>query len=185
MSPAVPSRPALPPPRKPLSRVLPALLVLGLLALPLGGAVAHALRAGQAAPEIGLVDQAGRRVDLASLRGKVVLVDFWASWCAPCREELPVLERLYRAHAAEGLVIVGVNVDQSASNMTRFLERNPVTFPVVHDDDHAVAERYEPTTMPSSYLIDRQGVVREVHRGFRAADAAELESEIRALLAAH
>ena len=164
---------------------LAALAALSLItALLLAPQAALALRGGQAAPEIGLTDQSGHRIDLASLRGKVVLVDFWASWCGPCREELPVLERLYQTHQAAGLVVIGVSVDQQVSNMTRFLERQPLTFPVVHDAEHAVAGRYEPTTMPSSYLIDRAGIVRHVHRGFRAADAAVLEAEIRALLQA-
>jgi peroxiredoxin len=168
-----------------MPRIFPALfaltVTLTLLLVPHG---TLALNGGQPAPEIGLTDQSGQRIDLASLRGKVVLVDFWASWCAPCREELPVLERLYQTHRAAGLVVVGVNVDQQASNMSRFLERQPLSFPVVHDGEHAVAGRYEPTTMPSSYLIDRAGVVRHVHRGFRAADAAVLDTEIRALLQA-
>ncbi|MCA9577192.1 MAG: TlpA family protein disulfide reductase [Myxococcales bacterium] len=151
---------------------------------PLGPQTALALRGGQRAPEIGLTDLAGQRVDLASLRGKVVLVDFWASWCGPCREELPVLERFYQTYRERGLVVVGVNVDQDVANMTRFLQRQPLTFPVVHDAQHAVAERYGPTTMPSSFLIDRAGVVHSVHRGFRASDAAPLEAEIRALLEA-
>ncbi len=168
-----------------MRRSLPVLAALSLLAAVfLAPHAALALRGGQPAPEIGLNDQQGQRVDLASLRGKVVLVDFWASWCGPCREELPVLERLHRTHNAAGLVVVGVNVDEQAANMTRFLERTPLSFPVVHDAQHAVAGRYEPTTMPSSYLIDRSGVVRHVHRGFRASDAAVLDAEIRALLQA-
>ncbi len=119
---------------------------------------------------------------MADLRDKVVLVDFWASWCAPCREELPVLERLHRRYKDHGLVIVGVNIDRDESNMTGFLRRTPVGFRVVHDGSHRVADRYQPPRMPSSYLIDKRGVVRYVHAGFRASDAERLEREIRELL---
>ena len=166
-------------PRSAIAALIAAIAVLGTL-----GAtdLAAALGTGVQAPEIGLRDTEGHEIRVAGLRGKVVLVDFWASWCRPCQEELPVLEQLYQRYRERGLVVVGVNVDQRASNMSRFLSRRPVSFPVVHDARHAVADRYEPTTMPSSYLVDREGVVRHVYRGFRAADAAELERAIVALL---
>lgn len=144
---------------------------------------ALALSSGDRAPEIGLRDTDGNRVRMADLRGKVVLVDFWASWCAPCREEMPVLNRLQEEYGDDGLVIVGVNIDRDEANMTRFLRRTPVDFRVVHDSGGStVAERYEPPRMPSSYLIDRRGVVRHVHEGFRASDEAQLERHIRDLL---
>ncbi len=141
-----------------------------------------ALRAGSRAPEIGLRDIAGRPVRMASLRNKVVLVDFFASWCRPCREEMPVLERLHDEYGRRGLVIVAVNIDTNRANMDRFLRQVPVSFRVVHDPQHQVADRYDPPAMPSSYLIDKRGVVRHVHSGFRASDAAALEREIQALL---
>jgi thiol-disulfide isomerase/thioredoxin len=161
------------------------LLQLALLsAALLGAARAQAVGAGTLAPEIGIKDLAGRGVSIASLKGKVVLVDFWASWCAPCRQELPVLEALFKKYHAKGFEIVGVNQDQSSDNVQRFLSGTPLSFRVVHDSGRAVADRYAPSKMPSSFLIDRRGVVRYVHAGFRAADRTPLEQKIVELLSA-
>ena len=161
---------------------------LGLLvsSLALGGAIvapqALAIGAGTLAPEIGAKDLAGRGVNIASLKGKVVLVDFWASWCAPCREELPVLDSLYKKYRARGFEVVGVNQDESADNVKKFLSAMPLAFRVVHDRGGLVANRYEPAKMPSSFLIDRKGIVRHVNAGFRASDKGALEKQIGALL---
>lgn len=144
---------------------------------------ATALDAGARMPEIGLKDLHGKTVDRASLAGKVVIVDFWASWCGPCKEEMPVLSRLYAKHASSGLVVVGVSVDEEAANVQSFLTKMKVNFPIVHDQKHTVAERFAPPKMPSSYVIDRRGVVRYVHGGFRPEDAESLASEVRKLLA--
>lgn len=134
-------------------------------------------------PEIGLKDLRGNTVARAALAGKVVIVDFWASWCGPCKEEMPVLSRLYQKHAARGLVVVGVSVDEEAANVHAFLARVKANFPIVHDAKHAVAERFAPPKMPSSYVVDRRGVVRYVHGGFRPADAESLAREVEKLLA--
>jgi len=144
---------------------------------------ADALDAGSKMPEIGLTDLTGKQVNLASLAGKVVIVDFWATWCAPCREELPQLEKFHQKYASKGLAVVGVSVDKEASGIKGFLEKLKVTFPVVHDAGHQVSGKYSPPRMPSSYIIDRKGIVRYVHGGYRAGDAAEFEKEIQALLA--
>ena len=157
---------------------------MGALLLGIAAPPSHAIGTGTLAPEIGLKDLSGRGVSIASLKGKVILVDFWASWCAPCREELPVLEALYKKYRAKGFEIVGVNLDQSPDNVQRFLSGTPLSFRVVHDRGRAVAGRYAPTKMPSSFLIDRKGIVRHVHAGFRAADRRELEQHIAALLGA-
>lgn len=161
-----------------LAALLVTLIVPAFVAAPVS-----ALERGARAPEIGLRDRDGNNVQLSALRGKVVLVDFWASWCAPCREEMPVLNRFHQRFAARGLVVVGVNIDREEPNMRRFLERTPVDFRIVHDGQHQVADRYAPPRMPTSYLIDKRGVVRFVHAGFRASDARDMEREIEQLLA--
>ncbi|HSN81747.1 MAG TPA: TlpA disulfide reductase family protein [Polyangiales bacterium] len=146
-------------------------------------ASASALSSGDAPPPIDALDQAGEKVDLTALEGKVVLVDFWASWCKPCRQEMPVLERLHQQYASQGLVVIGVSTDSSLKKMRRFLEDTPVSFRIVHDRRAEIASRYEPSAMPSSYFIGRDGKVRYVHEGFREEDAAKFESRIKSLLA--
>lgn len=158
-------------------------LILSLLSLTaFGAASVSALDEGQRAPEIGLRTPDGQTIRMADLRGKVVVVDFWASWCAPCREELPVLQRLHEQYASRGVVVVGVGIDRNERDFRTFKDRMGLTFPVVHDGAHQVAGRYEPPRMPSTFLIDRNGVVRHVHEGYRASNAAELEQQIQQLL---
>lgn len=183
---AAPSKPAMN--RRDVLRSI--LAVGGLAAAPgvaslLSPSVAHALAAGDRAPEIGLpaIANGTGTIDLASLRGQVFVVDFWASWCGPCADEMPVLERLYAQHRAAGFSVVGVSQDSAASNVEQFLRRIPVNFPIVLDGAHAVAGRYSPPSMPTSFIVDRRGIVRHVHRGFRSADAGPMASEIAALVA--
>jgi len=128
-------------------------------------------------------DQSGEKVDLRELQGKVVLVDFWASWCGPCKQEMPVLEALHKKYTEQGLVIVGINIDSNAKKMSKFLKAMPVSFRIVQDPKLAVASKYEPATMPTSFFIARDGRVRYVHEGFDKKDAAEMDNRIKALLA--
>ncbi|MET0287126.1 MAG: TlpA disulfide reductase family protein [Polyangiales bacterium] len=158
-------------------------LALALALASLWAPNAQAVGDGSVAPEIALKDMAGKPVKLADLKGKVVLVDFWASWCGPCREELPVLEALYKKYKDKGLVIIGVGLDRETEKLTKFLRALPLSFPVVHDPSGAVAAKYEPPKMPSSYVIDKRGLIRHVHAGYRASDKALFEKELSALLA--
>ena len=159
------------------------LLLSALAASVLIASAARALAPGDVPPAIDMPDLKGKKVDLASLKGKVVLVDFWASWCGPCKEEMPVLEALNEKFATQGLVIVGVSIDSSPKKMNKFLKGTPVSFRIVHDRKLVVANRYEPETMPTSYFIGRDGKVRYVHEGFDRADAAGIEERVKALLA--
>jgi peroxiredoxin len=155
---------------------------LALVAVVFVAATAHALKPGDEPPAIRLPDQAGKEVDLQKLKGKVVVIDFWASWCGPCKQELPVLEALHKKYESKGLVIVGVNIDSSEKKMRNFLKATPLTFRRVHDKKLQVASRYEPSTMPSSYFIGRDGKIRHVHEGFRKEDAGKLEARVKELL---
>jgi thiol-disulfide isomerase/thioredoxin len=144
---------------------------------------ASALEAGAplpslSAPRIG----EGAPVHLAALKGKVVYVDFWASWCVPCRLSMPALDSLYKRHAEQGFTVVGFNKDVQVSDAHRFMQRVPVSFPLVQDAKDAAARAFDVKAMPSGYLIDRKGVVRHVHRGFTQETASTLEGEIEALL---
>lgn len=162
-----------------MKRLTTGLIVLALLGL---AQLAAALDVGTSPPEIGLPALDGGTVSLAGLRGKVVVVDFWASWCAPCKQEMPVLESLYKRFKDRGLVVVGVSVDNERGNAQRFAREVRVTFPIVHDAGHVVADRFHPPKMPTSYVIDKAGKVRFVHAGYRAEDARKLEQEITSLL---
>jgi len=145
---------------------------------------AVALEAGGTVPDLVVpkLDEPNQTLAFASLRGSVVYVDFWASWCVPCRVSMPALDAIYRRDRARGFAVVGVNKDVSAEPAKRFLAKVAVTFPLVSDGQDAVAKVFDVKTMPSGYLIDRKGVVRKVHRGFTEETGATLEREIEALL---
>lgn len=159
------------------------LAACGLLLVLTATSTARALVPGDAPPAIDMPDQAGDKVDLNALKGKVVLVDFWASWCGPCRQEMPVLEAFHKKYAEQGLVIVGVNIDTNPKKMNNFLRGTPASFRIVQDRKLSVAARYEPSTMPSSYFIGKDGKIRYVHTGFQKQDTAHLEARIKSLLA--
>ena len=121
-------------------------------------------------------------LDLASLRGKVVLVDFWASWCEPCRHSFPWLNEMHAKYADRGLVVIGVNVDRERADADRFLHDVPAQFRIVYDSAGALATRYDLPGMPVSYVIGPSGQVVGRHVGFRNALRAQREAELQKLL---
>jgi cytochrome c biogenesis protein CcmG, thiol:disulfide interchange protein DsbE len=122
-------------------------------------------------------------LDLASLRGQVVYLDFWASWCGPCRQSFPWMQALKNSYESQGLAIVAVNVDTDRTDADKFLAQYKPTFDVRFDPQGKLAELYNIKTMPSSVLIDRHGVTRFTHMGFRPIDGALYEAQLRELLA--
>ena len=122
-------------------------------------------------------------LDLATLRGHVVYLDFWASWCAPCRQSFPWMQTLKNTYQDQGLTIVAVNLDADRADAEKFLNQFKPTFDVRFDPDGALAETFKVKSMPSSVLIDRHGVTRYTHMGFRPVDGAVYEAQLRELLA--
>jgi len=138
---------------------------------------------GQAAPAVSLPALSGAgEMSLESLRGKVVYLDFWASWCGPCRVSFPQLEQLRHELGPDGFEVLAINVDEEEADARQFLADVPVSYPVVRDGEGITPQTYGILGMPTGYLIDRQGVVREIHQGFRKSDGDKLRTAIIALL---
>ena len=121
-------------------------------------------------------------LDLARWRGKVVLVDFWASWCVPCRQSFPWLNEMQAKYGARGLVVIGVNVDRERAEAERFLQQTPADFPILYDPEGSLAARYEVPGMPSSYVFGPDGELVARHIGFRKAAREEREAQLTRLL---
>jgi thiol-disulfide isomerase/thioredoxin len=140
------------------------------------------VKTGQPAADFAGTTLAGAPLKLSSLRGKVVLVDFWASWCEPCKRELPLLDKLAPKLRAHGIEIVAVNIDDDSKNASDFVSSHGLHLTVVPDSGKKIVGAYEPPKMPSSFVVDKGGVVRAVHGGFEPGDEAKLESELNALV---
>jgi len=143
---------------------------------------ALAIDAGAPAPDFTVAGADGKPLQLSAYRGKLVYLDFWASWCAPCRRSFPWMNAMQEKYGAGGLVVLGVNVDQRRPDADRFLAQVPAAFTIAYDPQGAAPALYAIKGMPSSVLIDPQGRVVFVHAGFRDADRGELEAKIRSAL---
>ena len=136
------------------------------------------------APEFSGASHEGKTIRLSDFAGKVVLLDFWASWCGPCKQELPFLIEQYSLNKDSGFVVHAVNVDKEAKNMNKFLAGLAVKpeFPIVHDPQSKICPLYELEGMPTSVLIDRKGIIRFRHVGFKPETKGDLVKEINALV---
>jgi len=160
--------------------------LLALVSLSLACAVAPAsgVGVGEAAPPLTLATAKGDTVALDGLRGQVVYVDFWASWCGPCKRSFPWMNELVQRYGDKGLAVVAVNVDKKHDDAERFLTQTPARFTVVYDAPGVTPSAWAVKGMPSSYLVDRAGRVVLVEQGFRDEQKPAVEQRIRELLAA-
>ncbi|HEX5550401.1 MAG TPA: TlpA disulfide reductase family protein [Nitrospira sp.] len=141
------------------------------------------VKPGEPAPNFQLRDMEGRIVSLSDLRGKVVLLNFWATWCGPCRVEMPAMERLYRTYDRKDFEILAVSTDAQGVAVTRpFQQENRLTFPILHDADFRVGLSYGARTLPMTFMVDRQGIVRQHIFGARDWEAPEAHQLIEMLM---
>lgn len=134
------------------------------------------------APDFTLKSQAGANLKLSELRGEVVMINFWASWCGPCRQEMPKLEELYARYKPLGFIILGVNIEEDSSKAKALLKDLSVSFPVLFDDQNEVSRLYQVAAMPSTVLVDRDGNMRYLHKGYQPGLEQQYQEQIRTLI---
>ena len=137
---------------------------------------------GQPAPDFALKSSSGENLRLSEYRGDVVMVNFWATWCGPCRQEMPLLDQLYTRYQRVGFSLLGVNIDDDSSKAMNMVSELGVSFPVLFDARKDVSRLYEVEAMPVTVLIDREGMVRYVHHGYEPGIEEKYLDQIRSLL---
>jgi thiol-disulfide isomerase/thioredoxin len=173
---------ALPRPQCNNANVMKLLRLLLPAFLAVAAGAASGVTPGSPAPPLALAAASGETVDLAKLRGKLVYVDFWASWCSPCKRSFPWMNEMHRKYAGKGLAIVAVNVDKRREDADRFLKTMPAQFAVVYDAAGTTPAAWQVKAMPTSYLVDASGSVVLVESGFRDERRDEVEQRIRSAL---
>ena len=136
----------------------------------------------QPAPGFALPDSNGSLTSLDDYSGQVVVINFWASWCGPCREEMPLLNELHARYESLGFTMLGINVEEDSSAADDFLKSTPVTFPILYDRENAVSKLYDVIAMPSTVVIGRDGTVRYIHHGYESGDENAYQDYIRQLI---
>ncbi len=137
---------------------------------------------GQTAPDFALKSSTGENMRLSEYRGDVVMVNFWATWCGPCRQEMPLLDELYQRYSRVGFNLLGVNIDDDSRRAMQMIEELGVNFPVLFDARKQVSELYDVDAMPVTVIIDREGTVRYVHQGYKPGYEDKYLTQIRSLL---
>jgi peroxiredoxin len=138
--------------------------------------------AGQPAPDFALKSSTGENLRLSEYRGDVVMINFWATWCGPCRQEMPLLDELYSRYQRVGFNLLGVNIDDDSSRAMAMINELGVSFPVLFDARKEVSRLYEVDAMPVTIIVDREGNVRHVHQGYKPGYELKYLDQVRALL---
>ena len=134
------------------------------------------------APQFQLAARGGKTIDLAQYKGQVVMINFWATWCGPCRQEMPLLESIYKKYNKMGFTLIGVNVEPDTKPVESFLKETPVSFPIAFDTKSEVSKMYEVSGMPSTVIVDRKGKVSVIHHGYKPGDENVYQDAIRKLV---
>ena len=135
------------------------------------------------APGFKLNGRGGKTIDLTQFKGQVVMINFWATWCGPCRQEMPLLEDIHKKYKAMGFTMLGVNVEPDSAAAEAWLtKQKPVTFPIAFDTDSKVSKLYKVAGMPSTVFVDRKGNVRVMHKGYKPGDENFYLTQIRSML---
>ena len=134
------------------------------------------------APDFTLKSNSGENIRLREFRGEVVLINFWASWCGPCRQEMPILSELHDKYQAMGFTVLGVNVEENSDAARKLLQDMPVNFPVLFDNDSSVSRQYDVAAMPSTVLVDRNGNMRFLHKGYKSGLEDIYMEQVRSLI---
>jgi len=159
-----------------LKRCAMATIIVASTALAAGG------DASSTAPSFTLTTLDGKTSGLSAYKGQVVMLNFWATWCGPCQQEIPLLDQMYKKYKPAGFALIGVNVDKEAPAVKELLARKPVSFPVLLDPANQVSKAYHVDEMPSSVIIDRKGQIRYIHRGYKPGDENDYQDRIRQLI---
>ena len=166
---------------KKISPSLPRLLMaclISLMCLSLAGAAS----VKGPAPNFTLKSLSGKNLKLSEMAGNVVLINFWASWCAPCREEMPLLNALHKKYQPLGFTVLGVNVEEQVDSARGFLGDFPVDFPILLDNTNKVSKQYKVIAMPTTVLVDRDGNMRFLHEGYKSGDEKKYQQMIKKLV---
>lgn len=153
--------------------------VLGVFAV---SSLAASDLSGQAAPDFSLKSSTGENLRLSEYRGDVVMINFWATWCGPCRQEMPLLDDLFDRYNRVGFNLLGVNIDDDSRRAMQMVEDLGVSFPVLFDESKQVSKLYQVEAMPVTVIVDREGTVRYVHHGYKPGYEEHYLTEIRSLL---
>ena len=157
-----------------------AVIAIGLLGLFVSPASASSV-SGKA-PEFTLHSRSGQNLRLSDFRGQVLLINFWASWCGPCRQEMPLLEDLYKRYSKLGFTILGVNVDNDSTKANNYLRDIKVTFPIMYDTTNAVSKSYNVNAMPTTVIVDRNGNMRFLHQGYKPGYERDYKKQVVQLI---
>jgi len=137
---------------------------------------------GSPAPDFTLKSRSGKNLRLSDYRGQVVMVNFWASWCGPCRQEMPILEKMFKRYSKLGFVILGVNTEQDSSKANAYLRDIKVSFPILYDTTSKVSKTYSVQAMPTTVIIDRNGKMRYLHAGYKSGYENDYKKQIKKLI---